>query len=326
MSILILLIFICIYQVNIGTCNELNNTMVNNTKKYGYDFWQPTVGTTWNWILNSDGNIKSDSNVDTLDIDLFDNDESTIASLKEHGHHVICYFSVGTFEDWRPDAEEYLKVEDLVREPMEDWEDEYYVDITNPLLKPIISARFDLAKEKGCDAVECDNMDIYAVDSIKKWKVPITVSDQISYDLWLTTEAHSRGLSIAMKNDVENLITLVNFFDFAINEECYNYNECKQYKDTFIKNNKAVFAAAYGDYCDDAFIKKLKEQTKGLELSIIIKNENMELTQEYVKFDPDNYNSEILCNNEPENIISAAVINKPKILLLYIILFAIILI
>jgi hypothetical protein len=191
-----------------------------------------------------------------------------------------------------------LKVPDLVKEPMEDWEDEYYVDITNPLLKPIISARFDLAKKKGCDAVECDNMDIYTVDSIKKWKVPITVSDQLSYDLWLTTEAHSRGLSIALKNDVENLVTMVNFFDFAINEECYNYNECKQYKDTFIKNNKAVFAAAYGDYCDYEFIKKLKKQTTGLELSMIIKNEDMELAKEYVKFDPENYNYDMLCNNE----------------------------
>jgi len=52
-----LLIFICIFQVKIGSCNELNNTIVNNTKKDEYNFWQPTVGTTWNWILNNYGEI-----------------------------------------------------------------------------------------------------------------------------------------------------------------------------------------------------------------------------------------------------------------------------
>eukprot|EP00833_Pecoramyces_ruminatium_P011232 jgi/Orpsp1_1/1185264/evm.model.c7180000092983.1 len=293
MNILLLEIFILIFYLKISITTKLNYTKINN-KRDESNIWIPEVGTSWNWILNPDNGIESDNKVDVLDIDLFDNDASTIAALKEDGHHIICYFSVGTYEDWRPDAEEYLKVEDLVKEPMENWEDEYYVDITNPLLKPIISARFDLAKEKGCDAVECDNMDIYTVDSIKKWKVPITISDQISFDLWLSNEAHSRGLSIAMKNDVENLVALVNYFDFAINEECYDYNECKNYKDTFIKNNKAVFAAAYGDHCDKDFIKKLTEQTYGLGLSVIIKEEDMKLGNKYIQFDAKTFNYDSL--------------------------------
>jgi len=32
-----------------------------------------------------------------------------------------------------------LKVPDLVKEPMEDWEDEYYVDITNPYVLKIFN-------------------------------------------------------------------------------------------------------------------------------------------------------------------------------------------
>jgi len=299
MVIFPLLIFICTLCTEILQSNEycLNteNLKCENSKRN--DMWRPTVGTTWNWILSeANDKIKSDKNVDVLDIDLFDNTKSTIESLKKQGHHIICYFSVGTFEKWRPDAEKFLDIEDLVRDKMDKW-NENYIDITNPQLKPIMSKRFDLAKEKGCDAVEPDNIDIYMDEKIKKWKKPISVEDQINYDIWLTEEAHSRGLSIAMKNDVENIEKLLKYFDFAINEECYEYDECGNYVESFIKNDKAVFMAAYGDYCDEKYLKKLEKNTKGKKLSIIIKEEDMELHQKYVKFDPDNYNYDDLCNS-----------------------------
>jgi len=159
-----------------------------------------------------------------------------------------------------------------------------------------MSERFELAKEKGCDAIEADNIDTYSHDKVLKWKKPISIEDQIDYDIWLTEEAHSRGLSIAMKNDIENIDKLLDYFDFAINEECYDYDECGYYFNTFIKENKAVFTAAYGDKCDEKFLKKLEKYTKGKKLSIIIKNKNMELNQNYVKFDPENYNYDDICN------------------------------
>lgn len=70
--------------------------------------------------------------MDVLDIDLFDNDKKKIESLKKDGHHIVCYFSAGTYEDWRPDAEEFLKINDLVRDEMEEWDGENFLDITNP--------------------------------------------------------------------------------------------------------------------------------------------------------------------------------------------------
>ncbi|OUM68720.1 glycoside hydrolase family 114 protein [Piromyces sp. E2] len=258
------------------------------------------LGTTWNWILNNENNhIKS--NVEVLDIDLFDNTKKTIDSLKKQGHHIICYFSVGTFEDWRPDADKFLEVKSLVRDKMKEW-DENYLDISNPQLKPIMSERFKLAQQKGCDAVEADNIDIYSHDIVKNWEKPISIDDQINYDIWLTEEAHSRGLSIAMKNDVKNIEKLLNYFDFAINEECYDYDECGYYFDTFIKENRAVFTAAYGDKCDKNFLKKLEKNTKGKKLSIIIKNKNMELDQNYVRFDPEKYSYDDICNGNNNTI------------------------
>ncbi|ORX53449.1 hypothetical protein BCR36DRAFT_284964 [Piromyces finnis] len=283
-------------------CKEysLNSKYLKYKNNKRNELWKPEVGTTWNWILDKNNNdIKSDYNVDVLDIDLFDNDKSTIELLKSQGHHIICYFSAGTIEKWRPDAEKFLKVEGLVRDKMDEW-NENYLDITNPQLKPIMADRFKLAKEKGCDAVEADNIDIYSHNKVKKWKKPISVEDQINYDIWLTEVAHSNGLSIGMKNDIDNIDKLHKYFDFAINEECYDYDECGYYADTFIKENKAVFTAAYGDNCDEKFIKKLENCTKGKNLSIIIKD--MELDQEYIYFDPDNYIFDDICNGNNSNV------------------------
>ena len=41
------------------------------------------------------------------DIDLFDNDASVVAALHAQGRKVVCYISVGTWEDWRPDAGDF---------------------------------------------------------------------------------------------------------------------------------------------------------------------------------------------------------------------------
>jgi hypothetical protein len=54
----------------------------------------------------------------------------------------------------------------------------------------------------------------------------ITYQEQITYNTWLAREAHARNLSIALKNDVDQVNDLVSHFDFSVNEQCYYYNEC----------------------------------------------------------------------------------------------------
>jgi hypothetical protein len=38
--------------------------------------------------------------------------------------------------------------------------------------------------------------------------------------------AHARGLSVGLKNDLEQVKALVADFDWALNERCFRYNEC----------------------------------------------------------------------------------------------------
>ena len=61
---------------------------------------------------------------------------------------------------------------------------------------------------------------------------------------FLATEAHARGLAIGLKNDLDQVGDLVSSFDFAINEQCFHYNECDLVK-PFVAASKPVFGIEY---------------------------------------------------------------------------------
>lgn len=174
----------------------------------------------------------------------------------------MCYFSGGTIETWRDDADEYADAKVILNE-MEDWEDEFWVDITSDKLKPLIEKRFDIAVTKGCDGVEVDNVDGFTFKENN-----FTYDDQLKFNIWLSEEAHKRKLSIGLKNDVKQIEELVSYFDWALNEECYEYNECNMYG-PFIKAGKAVFGVSYIEDCD---VNKACQVANALKLDYQIKN------------------------------------------------------
>jgi hypothetical protein len=101
----------------------------------------------------------------------------------------------------------------------------------------------DLAKSKGCDGLEPDNVDGYANNP----GFPLTTATQIDYDSYLASQAHARDMVVALKNATDLVTSLVNNFDFAVVEQCFQYNECSSYS-PFISQNKAVLEAEYKSY------------------------------------------------------------------------------
>jgi hypothetical protein len=200
--------------------------------------WTPAPGTTWQWQIS--GVVNTTINVDMYDIDLFDNDASVIDKLHRDGRIVICYFSAGSYEDWRPDANAFPS--SVLGNPLEEWEGERWLDIRqyNSALGSIMKARLDMAQYKGCDGVEPDNIDGY----INSNGLGLTFNDQLAYNSWLANEAHLRGLSIGLKNDLDQIASLVDKFDWALNEQCNEYNECETLL-PFIQAGKAVFGVEY---------------------------------------------------------------------------------
>lgn len=198
--------------------------------------WVPGVATTWQWQLS--GTIDTKYNVNAYDIDLFDNTPATITSLHTAGRKVICYFSAGSSENWRPDYSNFHAADK--GNGLSGWPGENWLDTRSANVRSIMLSRLDLARSKGCDAVEPDNVDGYTNSP----GFPLTAATQIDYNNFLATNAHSRGLAVALKNDIDQVAQLQPNFDFAINEQCNQYKECGGYS-VFTKNGKPVFNAEY---------------------------------------------------------------------------------
>ena len=228
---------------------------------YGAEVWKPVPMTTWQWQLT--GTVDQSFNVQAYDIDLFDNNASVISSLHSKGRKVICYLSAGTWENWRPDAGQFP---DSVKGSGNGWPGEKWLDIRQiGTLGPIMEARMDLAVQKGCDAIEPDNIDGYTNGT----GFPLNANDQLAYNRFLANAAHQRGLSIGLKNDIDQVSDLVNDFDWALNEQCNEYNECNTLT-PFINAGKAVFNAEYtgntASFCPKMNNMKISSIKKNLDL------------------------------------------------------------
>lgn len=207
------------------------------------DVYQPPVFVTWQWQLL--GTVNTSYDVEIYDIDLFDSSEALIQQLQATGKKVICYFSGGSYEEWREDAGQFPEA--TLGNALDGWPGERWLDIRSEAVSTIMLARMDLASQKGCDGVEPDNMDGYTNGS----GFSLSATDQLAYNRSIANAAHTRGLSVGLKNDLEQVSALVSYFDFAVNEQCFEYSECDLLT-PFIDAGKPVLNAEYRqDYVDD---------------------------------------------------------------------------
>jgi len=234
------------------------------------DWWQPGVNISWQWQL--EGEIDSSFDVDMYDIDLFETDPATVQELKDQGFAVICYISVGSWEDWRPDAGDFPS--DVLGKNYPGWPGEKWLDIRQiDTLAPILRARLDLCAAKEFDGVEPDNIDAYA----SKTGFPLSYEDQLTFNIWLAEEAHSRGLSIGLKNDSEQVHDLLPYYDWALTEDCFDQDWCEEML-PFIQAGKPVFAAEYTD--TGISLGNFCSQAEEMDISAILKNRGLDAFRE----------------------------------------------
>jgi hypothetical protein len=199
-------------------------------------YWKPALTDTWQWQLA--GTVKTSYPVAVFDIDLFNTPAATIQALQAEGKKVVCYFSAGSSENWRPDFSQFQPAD--MGNGLDGWPGERWLDTRSANVRKIMQARLDLAVTKGCNGVEPDNVDGYSNGS----GFALSAVTQLDYNRFLASEAHKRRLSIALKNDLDQLADLVGDFDFAVNEQCHEFNECGGYQ-VFTASGKPVFNAEY---------------------------------------------------------------------------------
>lgn len=198
------------------------------------------AGTTWNIELSSVPAVSEANNAaySVWDYDLFDAPKSTIAAFQAKKKKVICYFSAGSWENWRPDAHSFP--ESAKGKKLGGWPGERWLDTRNQKVRDLMAARIKLAAQKGCDAVDPDNVDGYSNPT----GFPLTKADSIDYIKFLAKTAHKEGMACGLKNGVDMVKELVSHVDFQVNEQCLQYNECNKLQ-PFIAHNKAVFHIEY---------------------------------------------------------------------------------
>jgi hypothetical protein len=200
------------------------------------NWYRPPITATWEWQLQ--GNLNVSYDVDIYDIDLFDTDPVGIAALQANGRRVLCYFSAGSYEDWRPDAGAFDSSD--LGNTLSGFADERWLDIRSSSVLEIMYARLDLAVQKGCDGVEADNVTGYEEDS----GFNLTATDQLAFNRQLFNAAHERDLTVALKNDLGQIAQLIDYVDLMVNEECHEFDECGTLQ-PFIDAGKPVLNAEY---------------------------------------------------------------------------------
>ena len=186
---------------------------------------------------------------------------AAVTAVHAAGGHAICYLDAGTDEPFRPDHQAYVDFDQscggcLFGKPVSGFREEHWLDIENDhgqraFVLGQVSARLDRCRADGFDAVEFDNVEAYANDT----GLPISASAQLLFNSALANLAHSKGLSVALKNDLGQIPDLVPYFDLAINEQCQQYDECAAL-DPFLAAGKAVLQVEYqvgvGTFCPPA--------------------------------------------------------------------------
>jgi hypothetical protein len=202
--------------------------------------------------------------VDYWNLDLFDVPSETMQNLSSQGVFVMCYFSAGSFEDWRLDASQFPP---YCLGNSNGWPGERWLDIRCPEVREIMKSRIDLGISKRCDGFDPDNMDAYGNNN----GLNLTEQDAIDYYNFLADYIHSQGKKIGLKNALTIIDDVLHNMDWAINEQCFQYNECS-YLTPVVNAGKPVFNIEYGG---QAKANKVCPQANALGFSTLIKKTSL---------------------------------------------------
>ncbi|TDQ46862.1 endo alpha-1,4 polygalactosaminidase [Actinorugispora endophytica] len=171
------------------------------------------------------------------------------------GLYSICY--VNGFQTQPGEGDLWLEEDlvlrdddgDVVSDP--EWPDEMYLDTSTEEKRErvgeIIGEVITGCADAGFDAVELDNL-----DSFDRTDGLLSEDDNMATAALYAGTAHAEGLAIAQKNASEVVDRGRDEvgFDFAVSEECAQYDECGEYTDAY---DGRVLNIEYTDNLKDPF-------------------------------------------------------------------------
>lgn len=209
----------------------------------------------WDWQIQVDANHPltqrtGSAAVDMYDIDGFNTTASTVSTIKTtwvantYAHpHVTCYLDLGTWEDFRPDAQAWTfgagSVPQLVGNVLGNYSNEHWIDVRGiSAMNTLVQNRIEQqCASKGFDTVEIDNIDGW--DAVTKSGFLLTMEDAEAWLADLANRIHNLGMTVLWKNEPYLTYWALPRFDGVLNEECYHYKECTAVQDAGTMTNPA---------------------------------------------------------------------------------------
>jgi hypothetical protein len=234
--------------------------------------------------------IVADPAATTDQVDSYPPAVHALAALHNSGRHAIAYGTVGDAEDFRPDYQQMVDFDNacggcfIGAAFSKTFPNEYYVNINNDkgqadFMRKIYRGRMDRAAAAGFESFEPDVM--FAAGN--KSGFTISCATQLAYNLNVAADAHADNLSVAAKDlgyacsdatyELNNQ-QIVAAFDYVVDEQCWQYSFCQDYKTgtyNFYGAGKAIMNVEYplspSKFCPQAnadnfnSIKKNKNQS-----------------------------------------------------------------
>jgi hypothetical protein len=195
------------------------------------------------WSNNGKHKDTKDDSQRVVHLDGFDAKSDDIAQYKSQNRVVTAYMSIGSVENWRPDAKEFPK--ECIGKDYDKWAGEKWLLITHvDKFKPIMIKRLQLFKNKGFMGVEFDNTEMYKHDPAYQNDNTAVQNKCVAFLKDMARECHTLGLLVFWKNCVDIIPQIVDAFDGVINESALRYKEYKNLM-LFMNKNKPCWVFEY---------------------------------------------------------------------------------
>lgn len=159
---------------------------------------------------------------DVFVLDLFEVEPAQLDAARAAGGVTIAYFSAGSFEPWRPDADAFP--DRAIGARLADYPNERWLDPSDPQVRAIMRARLLRARDKGFDGVFPGALDAHLASS----GFALSAADQLDYARFLSAEARALGLSPGLSGGFASAEALSRDFDFAIDVGCFAADSCER--------------------------------------------------------------------------------------------------
>jgi Glycoside-hydrolase family GH114 len=174
------------------------------------------------WLAQLDGAVDIEQPAEFFYLDAEQQDAEDLEELHRQGRHYLCYLSVGSFEEFRPDADTFPPA--TIGKPLADFPRERWIDVRDASVRAIMARRIERLAALGCDGVPPASLSVHAADT----GFDLTLEDALDYARWIAERVHAAGMSVGLSAPESMTAELWPSFDFGLGIGCVAATGCSE--------------------------------------------------------------------------------------------------